>query len=200
MLLLGLAVAGLTACGGSSGTSTAPPPPASTTAGATASATATEPAVSPTASQQTGTPSPPSSAETPSGSACATSQLTVEQTEGQGAAGTEYSGITFRNRSARTCLLQGYPGVSLLDAQRSQMGQPAERVSESDPKVLLGPGQVATASFSVSPAACANGLPPKSAYLRVFPPGQRADLVVPAQVFACAPRIRPVHPGAQITP
>lgn len=200
-----LVLAGVTACGGSGGSGS--------TAGQSAEAGPVQPSVAPTTLPPPGSAAPNAAAPTPTatpptatgaaraGSACATSQLTVRQTEGQGAAGTEYSGITFTNHSGSTCTLQGYPGVSLLDAQRRQLGQPATRVSASDPVVVLTSGQSATASFSVSPAACANGdVPARSAYLRVFPPGQRADVVVAAQVFACAPRIRPVHPGATITP
>lgn len=203
-----LALAGLTACGSSGGSGSTAANPAATAGVGSATSGPIQPSVAPTTlpppastAPNSTAPSPASTGAAEAGAACGTSQLGVRQTEGQGAAGTEYSGITFTNRSGSTCTLQGYPGVSLLDAQRRQMGQPATRVHASDPVVVLAPGQSATASFSVSPAACASSsLPAKSAYLRVFPPGQRADVVVTAQVFACAPQIRPVHQGATITP
>jgi hypothetical protein len=96
--------------------------------------------------------------------------------------------------------LRGYPGVSLLDKNHRQIGQPAERAEGTAPIVVLAPGQTATAAFSVGPAACGDSLPPESAYLRVFPPGNRDELVVPASVLPCGPRIRPVHPGSLLSP
>ncbi|HSP36701.1 MAG TPA: DUF4232 domain-containing protein [Frankiaceae bacterium] len=201
LLAVALAVAG---CGGAGRTSSATPTPEPSSLPPTIAGSGSTPGAASTAA----VPQPPAASATstattgaaPAGGACATAQLDVVMTEGQGAAGTEYSGITFRNRSSSTCTLQGYPGVSLLDKNRAQIGQPAVRVPEPSPLVVLKAGQAATASFSVGPAACGNGdLPPKSAYLRVFPPNQRADVTVAAQVFPCAPRIRPVHPGAVIS-
>jgi hypothetical protein len=96
--------------------------------------------------------------------------------------------------------LRGYPGVSLLDRNHRQIGRPAERAEGTAPIVVLAPGQTATAAFSVGPAACGDSLPPESAYLRVFPPGNRDELVVPASVLPCGPRIRPVHPGSLLSP
>jgi hypothetical protein len=118
--------------------------------------------------------------------------VTFEAT--QGAAGTEFSAIRFRNRSETACTLRGYPGVSLLDGRRQQIGQPATRVNGSGSAVEVSPGDVATATFSVTPAACQDGAS-TSAFVRVFPPGERADVVLPAQVPVCRPAIRPVHAG-----
>jgi hypothetical protein len=157
------------------------------------------PGVAPTTLPPPPPTSTPPTGAAPAGNACATAQLQVDLTAGQGAAGTEFSGITFRNRSDTTCTLQGYPGVSLLDGQRRQIGQPAKRVQGTSPIVVLAPGQAATASFSVGPAACGDSNLPKSSYLRVFPPNQRAEAIIAAQVYACAPQIRPVHPGDHIS-
>jgi hypothetical protein len=145
----------------------------------------------------TAAPSPASASPSAAvGTSCTTGQLTVSFEPGQGAAGTQFSAVRFRNRSETACTLQGYPGVSLLDARRTQIGRPASRIGGSAPTIRLGAGDVATATFSVTPAAC-DSVPAPSAFVRVFPPGERADVVLPASVPVCEPAIRPVHPGTQ---
>jgi hypothetical protein len=202
-LVVGLLVAaGLTACGGSGSTaSTAPSAVLTSPSSAlpTANGVPPQPSVLPTTVPPSSPSTKANNGAAPAGRACATSQLTVSVTDGQGAAGTEYSGITFRNRSASTCTLRGYPGVSLLDRNHQQIGQPAQRDKGSDPIVVMAPGQTATAAFSVGPAACGDALPPASAYLRVFPPDNRDELVISATVLPCAPRIRPVQPGSHLS-
>lgn len=200
MLLLVAVGAALTACGSSSDKTTATSP-APTPAVPTANALLTpQPSTPATATSPTAAASTPTTSGAPkAGNSCATSQLDVSYDQGQGAAGTEFSGITFRNRSLTTCTLQGYPGVSLLDKNHKQIGEPATRVRGSSPVVALAPGQAGTATFTVTPAACSDGLPQQSAYLRVFPPNQRADVVISAQAYACRPQIRPVQPGTSLS-
>jgi hypothetical protein len=200
LVVLGLIVtAGLTGCGGSGGRTSSTPTTAQTSAPPTANGVPLQPSVLPTTVAPAKPSAKPTAGAPAAGQPCATSQLTVSMTDGQGAAGTEYSGITFRNRSASTCTLRGYPGVSLLDKNHRQIGQPAERTEGTAPIVVLAPGQTATAAFSVGPAACGESLPPASAYLRVFPPDNRDELVVAATVLPCRPRIRPVHPGGHLS-
>jgi hypothetical protein len=201
-LIGGLALAGLgllAACSGSTSHAvgpavTSPPAVAVTTPASPSSGVSPAPSTAAASSRNPSGAGPP-----PAGpAACTTAQLAVSSITGQGAAGTEYYGVQFRNRGSGTCTLRGYPGVSLLDAQRRILGQPAARVTLPTPLIVLRPGQVGTATLTVGPAACQD-LPPRSAYLRVFPPGQTADVVVSAQLLACRPQIRPVRAGTELS-
>ncbi|MFI1093418.1 DUF4232 domain-containing protein [Streptomyces sp. NPDC020917] len=114
---------------------------------------------------------------------CATSQLTASLSGGEGAAGSLFRNLVLTNHSATTCHLTGFPGVSLLDAGGKQIGQPATREHEGYQPVVLKPG--GSASDTIHTVNHMGSCLPTSASLRVYPPGNRASLVVPAKIANC---------------
>ncbi|MBY8878378.1 DUF4232 domain-containing protein [Actinacidiphila acidipaludis] len=114
---------------------------------------------------------------------CATSQLTASLGDSEGAAGSLFRNLVLTNHSATACHLTGFPGVSLLDGGGKQIGLPATREHEGYRSVVLRPG--GTASDTIHTINHMGGCLPTSASLRVYPPGNRASLVVPAKIANC---------------
>lgn len=119
-------------------------------------------------------------AKTTTETTCNADELALALGEGSGAAGTFYYPITFTNTSDRTCTLFGYPGVSLVNDNGNQIGQPAERAPADEATVTLAPGQVAQSNVGVPnsgnfPAGqCEDG----ATKLRVYPPNDTGYLSV----------------------
>lgn len=93
--------------------------------------------------------------------------------EGEGAAGTIEYQLTLKNTSARTCLLGGFPGVSLVNENGNMIGSPAERAKNYEEKKLtLAPAKEVMIKVSVSNSAnftdgqCKEG----ATRFRVYPP------------------------------
>jgi Protein of unknown function (DUF4232) len=109
-------------------------------------------------------------------------------------AGSTYVDLVFTNRSAHTCALTGYPGVSAVDAAGHQLGTPAARSAQTPVRtVAIVPGRSATALVQITdtgaiPASVCRAV--RAAGLRVYPPDARASQVVPYQFRACS---RPGH-------
>jgi hypothetical protein len=126
-----------------------------------------------------------------------------------GAGGHMFFSLVLTNHGER-CSLLGYPGVSLLDAARRQLGAPAYRVEgffddagKPAGPVVMAPGGRAHAILRVddpdvpSPADCHRVSP---RFLRMYPPGSRLALVVPERAITAMcllypPAIAPVRPG-----
>lgn len=141
-----------------------------------------------------GNPSVTPTSSTSAGSRCATADLTLSLGNVSGAAGTQHQSLALKNTSNRSCSLFGYPGASLLDANGSILGQPAQRDAARAPRVLtLTPGQ--SAYFTLSFPNAGNFEPGKctanASTLRIFPPDQTQSLQVALQ--------RPYCPGFSIT-
>lgn len=202
-LLMGGALALLSACS-SSGGGTAQPPASPTS---TAAATPAGPAAIDTSGALAASASPPGSAS-PGGSArassapaatprppvtspgtgepggpCPSASLLATLDPGQGAAGTYYQGLRLTNKGAATCALSGYPGVSFVAGEAgARVGDPARRTGPAGSTVRLAPGQSATAQVGVvnsansDPAQCRAQL---VRGVRVYPPGQTAALFAP---------------------
>lgn len=101
------------------------------------------------------------------------------------AAGNRYLPLVLRNVSAATCHLQGYPGVSLLDADRNQLG-PAVTYEDANPKERLDLGPDEAVSTVLHWASDGNApCRPESAYVRVYPPGDTESIVVPLVARLC---------------
>jgi hypothetical protein len=145
------AVLALAACGSDDDDTAASGSPQETTAASTGA--------SPTGSA--GTTAPPSGDAPPpgggggngsvdDGARCHTSELTVTAGRGDGAAGSVYHPLIFRNSGDRTCTVAGFPGVSMVgDNNGTQVGAPADRDAGTADPVTLGPGQSATATLRV---------------------------------------------------
>lgn len=163
-----------------SSTSTAAP-----TSAASSSSAAVPPATSPAAS-----PSPATS--TAAGvRSCSSSDLRLSLGSGSGAAGSVYRDIEFRNASASSCTLYGFPGVSLLGGSPArQIGAAATRAPNSRASlVTLKPGGTASALMRVADAQnypTATCHPVASTTLRVYPPNQTAPLTVAYHSTGCS--------------
>lgn len=122
--------------------------------------------------------------------ACSTSGLRVSLGGANGAAGSIYYPLDFRNVSGRACSLFGYPGVSFVAAPGTgQLGGAAVRNDMFGPSlVTLAPGAIAHASVQVVvaqsyPAALCK--PVTAHFLRVYPPGQVAPLYASLTAMTC---------------
>ena len=115
---------------------------------------------------------------------CRTGDLagSIEGTEG--AAGHIYELLVLTNRGTGPCLLQGFPGLSFLDAEGRQIGAAADRSGEPGPAVTLDPGERAGATLAITqpgllPGCDQSGQTTPAARLRVYPPDNREALTVP---------------------
>jgi hypothetical protein len=131
---------------------------------------------------------------TPAGPAeCATAGLHVAVGSNQGAAGTIYYNIDFTNTSSSSCILPGYPGVSLVSAGSTagrQIGADAKRstITASHP-ITVAPGQTAHALLGIIEAGAfpASKCHPVTAHwLKVFPPDQTVAAYVSFSTQTCA--------------
>jgi hypothetical protein len=125
--------------------------------------------------------------------------LTVALGASEGTAGTMYRALVFTNSGDRTCVIQGFPGVSFVAGDDGhQVGEAAVRTGTKGPAVVLKPGATAAAPVgfrnvtAFDPAVCratdVRGL-------RVYPPHERRAEFVPFDTQGCAG----VVPGGQLT-
>src|SRR6202022_3862963 len=132
----------LTACGASGAAS----PPTVTVTKAPGGGTSSAPAPSTSAAST----SAPGTAE------CATASLRIGVSSGNGAAGTIYYDLSFTNVSSSPCVVQGYPGISLVGAPTGagkQVGAPAKRAATAATRLItLSPGQTAHAQLGIADA------------------------------------------------
>jgi hypothetical protein len=127
---------------------------------------------------------------------CTTSQLGGSLGMSDAGAGSVFRVLVLTNNSGISCHLTGYPGLSLLAADGTAIGDPATRDPRSYDPVVLRPGDSASATIRTlnQQDTC---LPP-SAQLRVYPPGNRAALLIAGQVTACGSvfTVTPLAAGA----
>lgn len=140
--------------------------------------------------------------------ACATSQLSAEITNEQGAAGSRLVDIVLTNTSDEECTLTGFPGVSAVTGNDGTQVGPAalrETGTEAAP-VTLAPGAQARAGLKITnvglldAAACQ---PQDADGLRIYPPENTDSLYVAVPgLQACAGEvdILSVQPITQLSP
>jgi hypothetical protein len=125
--------------------------------------------------------------------ACVTSSLnvTVDISQGGGAAGSTYLPIDFTNSSGRACSMYGFPGVSFVTGRGgSQIGAAAARNDGFSPvPVTLAAHGSAHAWLQVAqagnyPASTCHMV--TATWLRVFPPGDRVPAYVSHTFSACS--------------
>jgi uncharacterized protein DUF4232 len=178
------AVALLAACtsqgGGTSSTGAASVPAQSLASSPSASSAATGSA----------TPSAPAVASGPAG--CKSADLAVTLTPDQGGGGMNKNRqvLTFTNKGAAECTLQGSPGVSFVTGDNgTQVGAPATKEAEGGAVVPLAPGAAATSALAITNADvfdAAECAPADVRGLRVYPPGETAAVFVDHQQKACS--------------
>lgn len=183
MLVVGAALAG---CTGSDPVSSAAPAAASgagSSAGSsvTVTATVTAPPSSPSVSK-TAVPAGPPRCDAPA--------LTVSIGAAEGAAGTTYRTLAFRNGGEQPCFLRGFPGVSAADAAGKGVVDAARDTSKAAVRVVLEPGRAAHALLAVSHVPPDAKACPTYPMLLVTPPDSRRTQKVSVDVTPCARRMR----------
>ncbi len=135
----------------------------------------------------TPTPSAPIPTSTPI-TECSTASLAGSlDATGGGTAGTQYRQLILTNRGTTTCTVQGFPGVSLVDAAGTQLGSPAARDGAAGALITLAPGASAASAVgfpdagNFAPGTCST----TSTNLKVYPPNQTAALLVSLATQAC---------------
>jgi hypothetical protein len=126
---------------------------------------------------------------------CSTRYLAASAGISQGAAGSTFVAIVFKNLNNSPCSLYGYPGISLAGGKPvTQIGQAADE-NPATPRqlVTLAPGGVASALLQIQHAAdypapqCG---PVNAHWLQIYPPNQTAPLYLYYTSPACT---KPVH-------
>lgn len=127
-----------------------------------------------------------------SGGSCGAGDLSLRVGRTDGSAGTQYVHLVVTNKGNRTCALNGYPTVSLLDGEGSQLGSNAQQnTSFAATAVVLPPHGQAYAALGVPDAnnfatdVCSD----TSISLRLYVPGSdtltTAPLTVPMRQKVC---------------
>lgn len=155
-------------------------------------------------------PTPPATGGSVGGVRCATATLAVSTSSHGAAAGTAYRVVSFKNTSAGTCTLTGYPGVSFLDAKGQQIGAAAGRTPGTTSPVRLAPGESAAALIAyhdVYVSTFPGCQPATAAAIRVFPPNETVSVNLPATIQVCAnpaatgvAEVTPVKPASEVAP
>jgi hypothetical protein len=167
----------LAACGGGTPanrptrtvTVTASPSQSATTAPATITTPATQPAAA---------------------AACLTRYLNGSIGLSQGTAGAVDIAVVFKNLDNVPCTLYGFPGVSLAAGTPvTDVGQPSsENPSSARELVTLAPGGYANATLQVEDAAnfpASSCMPVATTWLEVIPPNQTVPLNIPYTTTGC---------------
>jgi hypothetical protein len=113
--------------------------------------------------------------------------------------GNIYTTLVLRNAGRAACLVQGYPGVSLVDRRGRQIGRAATRVAAQAKPIVLQPGRTAsTVIHTLNPGVGTTNCLAPSAALRVYPPDQRASLLVRTRLSECLGvlQVRPLAAGS----
>jgi Protein of unknown function (DUF4232) len=169
-------------------TSASPSPTAADTApsGPASAAPAPQPQTPEANAPQTTAPGAPAAPE----GLCSAGMLSgaVVDVPGGAAAGSVYRSLQVTNTSGASCVLDGYPGVSYVDAAGNQIGAPADR-DPSQPRmaITLQPGQTAAAVLKQTNGQnyqdCQST---PAAGVRVYPPSATDWLIAPQDTTACA--------------
>ncbi len=129
--------------------------------------------------------------------ACPSRSLGVTAGGSEGAAGSTFTNLVFRNLGTPSCTLYGYPGVSFTTKKAGvevQIGAAATRSTQAAPGlVTLKPGAVVHAVLQVVHAEnypVADCGPTPADYLQIYPPGQKTPIYLAFSASACS---KPVH-------
>ena len=112
---------------------------------------------------------------------CAAGSLAawINNDSGKAALRTIFYHLEFTNVSARECSMDGYPGVSAVTADDTQLGSMAVRLPATKRVVNVAPGATVHATLDYvdavthMPKSCTAPVP--ATLIRVNPPGQAAD-------------------------
>jgi hypothetical protein len=115
----------------------------------------------------------------------------VAISQGSAAAGSTFLPLEFTNLGRHACSLDGYPGVSALNAKGNQLGSAAARYLGATPRtVVIAAGATAHAELVWSDAAVYTSPhcdPTSGAQtLRVYPPGDRSSTLTMFDLEVCS--------------
>ena len=135
---------------------------------------------------------------------CATDRLRITTEQGDSAAGRTSFRLVFQNTGTDACTLRGYPGVSFVKGQGTQLGKAAARTAGSTVTVTLaGHGyahadlQTVNGQGGYTDEQCALTTVPA---LRIYPPNRTEPADIPWNRKECVgPDVQnlwvgPVHP------
>lgn len=130
-------------------------------------------------------------AKTITDTTCNADELSLAEADSSDSgAGTLAYNIILMNTSKRTCTMNGFPGVSLVDANGNQVGSPATRASNyTEAKQTLAPGTKVKAVISiensgnVSAGTCKTGV----TKIRVYPPNDTGYISTPTVIDSWCP-------------
>jgi len=158
---------------------------------------ATPPATSAPGTAQAQQPAPNPAAG--SSTECKVADLKLSFGGGDAAAGTTYRSLVFTNKGARTCTIQGFPGVSYVAGDDGhQVGPAAYRVGAKGSVITLKPGGTAFADIgfvqvrNFDAGVCK---PTEVRGLRIYPPHEYNSMFLAAPGTGCAG----TPPGNQLT-
>lgn len=107
-----------------------------------------------------------------------------------------YPNLVLTNTGDVTCTVEGYPGVSLIDADGDQIGAAATREETDTPVAIsLKPGDSAYSELQITNADMFDEEtcnPTAATALRVYPPDQTDSLTVNASYMGCANEETPI--------
>ncbi|WP_251042072.1 DUF4232 domain-containing protein [Arthrobacter sp. ISL-30] len=150
-----------------------------------------------TSSTTPASPTPSSPAAVPSESIAAAGtprckadslEARMDSDKGGGAAGSVYMKLVLTNTGGATCLLKGFPGVSLTHAPDGEpIGLAASRDNvTSVVDVVLAPGQSGTAVLRyVQPGNIPECSQAPAMGFRIYPPEETASLFIAQETRAC---------------
>ncbi|MFB8005810.1 DUF4232 domain-containing protein [Nocardia sp. NPDC056000] len=119
---------------------------------------------------------------------CVTAQLRLDKGVGAPIGGQWY--LRFYNTSSKTCVMQGFPGISQTNGPSGDpVGEPAERDQGADtPKpapVVLAPGAAAQFQFITYPKQVNDCDALRTNTLRVYPPDNTESQWLPWDSLIC---------------
>ncbi|MGY5883426.1 DUF4232 domain-containing protein [Modestobacter lacusdianchii] len=114
---------------------------------------------------------------------CHTSELTGRLVPGDAGAGQRHATLVLTDTGGRTCTIEGFGGLGLVDAQGRALPTEQVRSGPAGGPVTLGPGGTVSAQLSWSAVpgagdAQSGDCQPTAAALQVIPPGETDSLRV----------------------
>ena len=204
LLTLGALIAGCTSSPSSSSSSAAAASAAASSSPGSSAAATPGSASSPSSAATSGAPSSGASSSPGSSGAggnpgaagsgtpsCATRDLQVTAGLAQGAAGSIYQVIKFKNISGAPCTLFGYPGVALAGGSPvTQVGAAASRSTASSARlVTLAAGATGNALLRITQALnypSSKCHPVTTTYLQIYPPNQTTPVYLGYKSTGCS--------------
>lgn len=125
---------------------------------------------------------------------CTVHTLSLKLGPSDDATGHHFQNLDFTNISKSSCFIVGFPGVSYVDYHGHQVSQPAVRDGNKGPRIVLAPGQIASADVSMTdpgvfdPGTCKAV---SVAGLRVYPPDSFLAMFVSKPSTACSGPVEP---------